>query len=223
MSKLIVDIIENKSGDERDIEVQKLLNRIVAVDNLKNILEIWKDNQNNSSEEFWHQFFEENSLMLGQIFSTPVTIFGSKAYVGGKGIHNSGGKVIDFIMVNKLTRNTALIEIKTPTTKLLAGSEYRSEVYASSSEISGAINQLLTSRNSLSQDYNSLVQHSQEKFDVFSPQCILIAGNAKQELCNSDKKRTFELYRSNSQGVQIVTYDEVFEKLDTLVNLLEGK
>ena len=220
---MIIDILENKSENERDIEVQKLLNRIVAVDNLKNILEIWKDNQNNSSEEFWHKFFEENSLMLGQIFSTPVTILGSKAYVGGKKLDNKGGKYPDYLMIYKQTRNTALIEIKTPETQLLS-SEYRSEVYQTSPEIIGAVNQLLTYRDEFLKDYYHLVHDlpDTERFYAFNPQCILIAGNAKKELRNSKQKRSFELYR-NSQSIQIVTYDEVFEKLDTLVNLLEGK
>ncbi|MEA5578163.1 Shedu immune nuclease family protein [Anabaena sp. UHCC 0451] len=229
MSKIIVDILESKPENERDIEVQKLLNRIVAVDNLKNILETWKDNKNNSSEEFWHKFFEENSIILGQVFSIPVTILGSKAYVGGKGIDNRGGKVIDFIMVNNLTRNAALIEIKTPNTQLL-GSEYRSGDYVISSEISGSVSQLLAYQDELNKSYYMLSnsnrkkqEDSEEELNVFNPKCILIAGNAKQELCNNDKKQSFELYRSNFQSVQIVTYDEVFEKLDTLVNLLESK
>ncbi|MBE9234885.1 DUF4263 domain-containing protein [Anabaena aphanizomenioides LEGE 00250] len=224
MSNIIVDILENKSENERDIEVQKLLNRIVAVDNLKSILETWKDNKNNPSEEFWRKFFEENSVVLGQVFSTPVTILGSEAYVGGKKLDNKGGKYPDYLMIHKQTRNTALIEIKTPKTQLLS-SEYRSEVYAISREISGAITQLLTYRDKFLKDYYSLVHNfpDTERFYAFNPQCILIAGNAKQELCDSDKKQSFELCRSNSQGVQIVTYDEVFEKLDTLVNLLEGK
>ena len=32
-----------------------------------------------------------------------------------------------------------------------------------------------------------------------------------------------ELYRSEHRNVQIVTYDEVFEKIKTLVEILEGK
>ncbi|MEH1868186.1 MAG: Shedu anti-phage system protein SduA domain-containing protein, partial [Nostoc sp.] len=173
----IVTNIEEKDDNIRETEAQKLLNILVGVDNLKKILEIWEKNKENSEEEFWHKLLEKHSLILAQIFSVPVTILGSKAYVGGKGIENRGGKVIDFLMVNKLTRNTALIEIKTPKTQLLARSEYRSEVYAISSEISGSVSQLLTSRDFLIKDYDRLVNHSKEYFDVFNPHCIIIAGN----------------------------------------------
>ncbi|MFM6824877.1 MAG: Shedu anti-phage system protein SduA domain-containing protein, partial [Dolichospermum sp.] len=121
-----------------------------------------------------------------------------------------------------LTQNTALIEIKTPKTQLL-GSEYRSGDYGISSEISGAVSQLLRNRDSLIKNYHSLVNSDDKSFDVFNPRCILIAGNSNSELSNSDKKRSFELQRYNFQGVEIVTYDEVFEKVHTLVNLLEGK
>ena len=222
ISEILVNL-EKEDNNIREIEAQKLLNTLVVVDNLKKILKILTTNNENSSEEFWHQLFTKHSLILSQIFSIPVTILGSKAYVGGKGIADTGGKVIDFLMVSKPTRNAALIEIKTPKTRLLAGSEYRSEVYGISSEISGSATQLLTNRDSLIKNYYNIVNNSKEHFDVFSPQCILIAGNAKQELCDSDKKRSFELYRSNSQGIQIVTYDEVFEKIETLINLLQGK
>ncbi|MFM6282736.1 MAG: Shedu anti-phage system protein SduA domain-containing protein, partial [Dolichospermum sp.] len=105
----------------------------------------------------------------------------------------------------------------------LLGSEYRSGDYGISSEISGAVSQLLRNRDSLIKNYHSLVNSDDKSFDVFNPRCILIAGNSNSELSNSDKKRSFELQRYNFQGVEIVTYDEVFEKVHTLVNLLEGK
>ncbi|MFM6220631.1 MAG: Shedu immune nuclease family protein [Dolichospermum sp.] len=222
ISELLVNL-EKEDNNIREVEAQKLLNTLVGVDNLKKILKIWTKNQENSSEEFWHELFAEHSVILSQIFSTPVNILRSKAYVGGKKFDNKGGKYPDYLMIYKQTRNTALIEIKTPQTKLLS-SEYRSGIYQTSPEISGAITQLLIYRDQFLKDYYSLVHNfPDERFYAFNPQCILIAGNAEQELCDSEKKQSFELSRSNSQGVQIVTYDEVFEKLSTLVNLLEGK
>lgn len=151
-----------------------------------------------------------------------MAILSSEAYVGGKGIENTGGSLIDFLMINKLTRNTALIEIKTPISRLL-GSEYRHGTYSPSTELSGAVTQIFTSRDSLIKEYDRLVNQSKNHFEVFNPLCVVVAGHAKHELSDDDKRRSFELYRSAHRDVQIVTYDEIFEKIRTLVELLEGK
>ncbi|MFN2576412.1 MAG: hypothetical protein ABR607_01845 [Pyrinomonadaceae bacterium] len=59
----------------------------------------------------------ENSFVLEQVFSWPCSIVKDKAYVGGKNVTNTGGKIVDFLLKNRLTQNAALIEIKTPTTR----------------------------------------------------------------------------------------------------------
>ena len=214
--------LQEESDSDRDVKVQKILNTLVGVDRLKQILKVWKTNQNNSSESFWQKLLSENSFVLSQIFSTPVTILFSEAYVGGKGIENTGGSVIDFLFVNRLTRNTSLIEIKTPTSRLL-GSKYRKEIYSPSYDLAGAVTQISTSRDSLLKEYDRLVNRSTSHFEVFNPLCIVISGHATNELTDDGKKKSFELYRADHRNVQIVTYDEVFEKIKTLIEILEGK
>jgi len=222
MAQALVNLQEESNSD-RDVQVQKILNTLVGVDKLKQILKVWKTNQDNSSESFWQKLLTENSLVLSQIFSTPVTILFSEAYVGGKGIENTGGSVIDFLFLNKLTRNTSLIEIKTPTSRLLGGEYRKGGTYSPSSDLSGAVAQLSTSRDSLIKEYDRLVNQSESHFEVFNPLCIVISGHVHNELLDDNKKRSFELYRSEHRNVQIVTYDEVFEKIKTLVEILEGK
>ena len=83
---------------------------------LRKLLMVWKANENNSEEEFWQKTMAENTLIISQLFSFPVLILESKAYVGGKSIANTGGKLLDFLLVDKLGNNAALVEIKTPMT-----------------------------------------------------------------------------------------------------------
>jgi Domain of unknown function (DUF4263) len=220
MAQAIVTL--EASDDNKDIQVQKILNTLISVDKLKKILKIWRENQDNSSESFWHSLLAENSFVLAQLFSTPVTILFLEAYVGGKGIENTGGGVIDFLIVNKLTRNTSLIEIKTPVSRLLGG-EYRNGIYSPSNDLLGAVTQVAANRDSLVKDYDRLVNRSRNYFEVFNPLCIVISGNSSKELSDDDKRRSFELYRSEHRNVQILTYDEVFEKVRTLIEILEGK
>ena len=224
VSKEIAQAIVNLQGEtdgDQEVIVQKILNTLVGVDNLKKILKVWKENQSNSNESFWQKLLEKNALVLSQVFSTPVITL-PEAYVGGKGIENTGGSIVDFLVVNKLTKSASLIEIKTPTSRLL-GSKYRNGAYAPSSDLVGAVTQISTSKDSLVKEYTGLVNNSKSYFEIFNPLCIVVSGHAGNELLDDEKRRSFELYRSNHRNVRIVTYDEVFEKIKTLVEILEGK
>lgn len=141
-------------------ELQKL-NAAVGLNNLKNVLNIWENNQNNSNEEFWHNLLSENTFVFAQIFSFPVVVIKDKAYVGGKGINNKGGNIIDFLCSNDLSGNVALVEIKTPQTKLL-GTQYRSDIYNVSSDLSGSVIQIENHKNSLIQNYKMLIDSSND-------------------------------------------------------------
>ncbi|MFB2837182.1 Shedu immune nuclease family protein [Floridanema evergladense] len=192
------------------------------ISNLKNVLKIWQDNKDNSDEEFWQKTFWENSIVLSQVFSFPVILLEDKAYVGGKKIDDKGGNLVDFILANNLSENTVLVEIKTPKTPLL-GSLYRGGVHNISSEITGALLQVSNYKDSLIKDYHRLKSESDKSFYAFNPQCLVIAGTWQNEVINQDQKKSFELFRNGLKDVQIITYDELFRKIEILIDLLEGK
>jgi len=125
------------------------------------------------------------------------------------------------LFANNVSKNAILIEIKTPATKLL-GSRYRS-IYSISAELSGAIVQVANYKHSLEHEFNALKVSTHFEIESFEPSCLIIAGNYERELDNPDKKKSFELFRSRLQGIEIITYDELFGKVCLLVNLLEGK
>jgi hypothetical protein len=209
---------------EFDLETLRELNSLAGISQLKSVLELWSVNHENESEEFWQQTFNANSWVISQLFSHPVVLFAGKAYVGGKWIDNRGGSVTDYIFKNNLTDNVILIEIKTPKSVLLGG-EYRTKVYSPSSELSGASIQMLNYKETLQREYANIIANNPQKprFDVFNPKCLLIIGNFMEQIeDNYDKKRTFELFRANSREVEIITFDEIFRKIEILITLLEG-
>lgn len=188
---------------------------------LKRALDVWDGNQDNDKEEFWqHQLLEKVPVLLQQLFAYPVVVMEDKAYVGGKRIDNKGGRLADFLLMNKLTRNTALIEIKTPCTGLLGG-EYRDDVFPPSHDLVGATTQVLSYRDSLSKDFYGLAHESGGNFEVWQPPCIVLAGHTKRELIDRPRRRCFELYRRGLHGVEVVSFDELFERGKNLVKLLE--
>jgi hypothetical protein len=215
-AKDIITILEKLEFND----LQKL-NVAIELSSLKNVLSIWRANQENDNEEFWQQTLSQNSFVFAQLFAFPVIIIEDKAYLGGKGISNRGGNIVDFLCANNLTRDTALIEIKTPQTKLL-GSQYRGDVYNISSELSGSVIQVANYQRSLLQNYIILANHAEESFEAFNPKSIIIIGNIQNELIEERKKKSFELFRAGLNDVQIVTYDELFGKVEFLIALLQG-
>ena len=199
------------------------INSLVGITNLRTLCQLWEENRANKNEEFWQKTFQQHAFALTQLFAFPVILFRGKAYVGGKGLENTGGNIVDFLAANHLTRNALLIEIKTPLTPLLEG-EYRSGgIYSASDDFSGAISQVLSYRHSLQREFDSLGRDYRERIDAFSPQCMVVMGNAER-LSEPGQVRSFELLRDAVRNeVTVVTYDELFGKVNALLDLLEGR
>ena len=193
---------------------------LIGLAGVKNALSYWKQHQANSSEDFWQSSLAERAYVLSQLFAYPAVIIQSKAYVGGKRLDNKGGKVVDFLMATEATSALLLAEIKTPQTKLL-GSEYRPEIFPLSSELTSSVAQVLRYRQDLMRNFDNLTKGGTPQFSLGEPRCVVIAGDSA-ELKNQHMKESFELQRERMQGVTIVTYDELFLRLERLISLLEG-
>lgn len=195
------------------------INSIIGIANMKKMLSLWQENQENQNEEFWQRTFKNNPWLLSQCFSIPTVIINDKAYVGGKNIANKSGHIIDFLYKNNLTDNIALIEIKTPITQIL-GANYRGGVFSLSHELSGSVNQILAYKDSLQKHFFTLFQGAKDVPKSFNPKCIIIIGKSKS-LEKEDKISSFELFRAELKDVEVITFDEVFSKLESILAILE--
>ncbi len=195
------------------------LNTAVSVRALKEGLEAWRDHRSEAKEEFWQELISSRSFLLEQLFSWPCTVISDKAYVGGKTVDNTGGNIVDFLVRNKLTASAALVEIKTPMTAL-TGNDYRHGIPSISKELSGAVIQILSYRSSLTETYKNM-RESPSEYEVFEPPCAIVIGNTK-ELDTSSKRRSFELFRRQLRGVEIIAFDELFARVEHLMLLIGG-
>lgn len=194
---------------------------LLGLASLKEALAYWNDNLANNSEEFWHTAIANRAYVLSQAFAYPIIVIGSKTYVGGKQISNTGGNIVDFLAAIESTEAVILIEIKTPESRLL-GAAYRSGVFPLSGELSGAIAQVLKYRQSFVSHFHSITHEHSRTLTMGEPRCLIIAGNARSELREAAKRESFELQRERLQGVTILTYDELFARLKGTIKLLEG-
>ena len=169
-------------------------------------------------ESRWQDFLKENPFILSLAFGYPIIKVQDQASVGGRKISGKGDTITDFLVKNSITYNTAIIEIKTPNENLLNEKQYRADVYAPSTELSGAINQVLDQKHQFEQDIARIKVNSRI-FDIesYSVHCCLIIGKMPS---NEDKMKSLELFRRNSKDVEIVTFDELLEKLKQLLSFL---
>ena len=196
------------------------LNALVGLANLRSVLKVWKANATCKDEEFWQSLFASHSFVLSQLFAYPVVFIKGKAYLGGKDLTNTGGNIVDFLYKTESSGAAVLIEIKTPLTPLL-GAEYRQGVYPASTDLSGALSQVLEYRESLSAEVHSLNRNG-ECLSTSEPYCVVILGNASEQLITEPRRRSFERFRERLVGVRVLTFDEVFRRIESLVSLLES-
>ncbi len=175
-------------------------------------------NNRKTQEETWHSFFSNNSWIFYQLFAYPTVLFRDKAYVGGKTITNSQGKIVDFLYQNKLTRNSALIEIKTSEKPLLSKVPYRgTDVYPMSRELNGAVSQVLDQKHNYLRDFRQLSNESD--LSAFNPKCIVLIGRIGS--LNEKERASFELLRFSLKDVEIVTFDELFERIQSVLKIFK--
>lgn len=101
------------------------LGRSVDVSKLDALLNEWDANADNGDEDFWQDLLTRNAWVFSQLTGSPVVLLQERAYVGGKGISNTRGGMVDYLLANALTDNVSLVEIKTPAAAL-SDARYRS-------------------------------------------------------------------------------------------------
>ena len=175
----------------------------------------------NVPEKEWQRFLRANPYVLSLVFGRPIVKIGDHASVGGRALFGGGEKIADFLVRNSLTNNAALVEIKTPKTKLLNKSPYRRSIYSPAGELVGAINQVLDQKNKFEQDLANIRNRNRglnvEAHHVHA--CVLIGTLPTGQY----RLRSFELFRHNLKDVAVVTFDELLRKVADLCSFLEGK
>ena len=168
----------------------------------------------------WQDFFNENPFILNMAFGYPVVKVRDQASVGGRKLSGNGEKITDFLVKNSLTNNTSIFEIKTPQTQILNKTSFRDGVFTPSADLSGSINQALDQKHQF-QKHIAQTKENTRRYDIesYSVHCCLVIGKTPD---GDDRKKSFELFRRNSKDVEIVTFDELLEKLKQLSAFLHA-
>ncbi|HNI36337.1 MAG TPA: DUF4263 domain-containing protein [Microthrixaceae bacterium] len=184
-------------------------------------------------EGLWQKFFEENPW----IFGYGLTLVSCDAYdktklervTTGQNVFTGAGKRNDALMRTRGFASSLLFgEIKTHRTELLATSAYRPpDVYAVSPEITGGVAQVEKTTHKAVRDLHDLHQQYTDggefEFEVSTirPRQVLLAGHLDQlkdgDRLNPEKLSSFELYRRGLASVEVLTFDELYERATFIV------
>lgn len=176
-----------------------------------------------TNERWWQDFFEGNKWIFG--YGLNYEILRQQQHqpnYGGTRIDGHGGQIGDNLMSTVGNLNfTVLVEIKTPAAKLLQGTqEIRSGAWSLSKDLTDSLSQIqaniqIWEKWGSEQPGNRDVL---EKISVFTvkPKGVIVIGSLSQ-LTDRNMRETFQRFRKSIHGIDIITFDELFERAKFIV------
>lgn len=171
------------------------------------------------TESVWQTFFEMNKFVLSLAFARPVELARTQFHAKGSTLTGSGAQIGDFLF-KEHGQALAIVEIKTPETILLRAKAYRGqEVFGPTSDLSGAVTQVLFQQNELRQRwmYHRHDTPGLQQSGADAIKCVVVAGTLPTDPI---QLRSFEVFRNACKDVDIVTFDELLAKLELLEKYL---
>jgi hypothetical protein len=199
----------------------RLLNESSYFSEIKRNLRISRD------EDLWQRFFEKNQWIFGYglsyFFVTGFDLGKLEKVVQGYDLVHFGKRVDALMMARGLINSLCFVEIKTHETDLLEKTAYRSGCWAPSRELSGAVAQVQgTVAAAMKNLSERILLHDkdgnpagQEAYN-FKPRSFIVVGSLREFITehgvNQDRLRCFELYRNSISDIEIITFDELYER-----------
>jgi hypothetical protein len=215
LKKINQNIDKENIDKETRSEIFKLYNT-VEVKTLNDFITQYQQSiYSNEKEAYWQNLFNENKFILKMLFPYPVISLNREYSIGGRNIEHK--RILDFIGKNKFTNQACIIELKKPNTKLVTDSTHRTNLYNISTDFTQSVNQVNDQIHTL---YSSNPNNDYKNYNI---QAVLIIGTIKSMKDDNNKHKTFELYRNSFKNIQIITFDEILEKLKDLQELFNNK
>ena len=183
------------------------------------------------NEIAWQHFFNKNPWIFGYGLDYRFQNILQKEF-SASDTDASGKEQVnaDFLIGDNYF--TTFVELKTPDTELFMNTvsgKNRSGSWCLSNKLIYAVSQILEQKASgqiklekelFNQEGEKITQKG------YDSKCILIVGNLKKEIEDSTdstknkeiKKKTFELFRRDSRNIEILTYDELYQRAYYICN-----
>ncbi len=231
----IQKLIEENHGEEIWKELvennpslaKKFVKARIQSDREEVLVEFKNNLKKNNDESFWQVFFTENPWIFGYGLQYKfMTIETDQPNYGGEKVTGEGKQKGDFLLKSESEiKFTVLVEIKRPDTELLAKTKikkqirYRNGAWLLSRDLLGGVSQLQVNCKTWQRtsDYPENRELNENKILTIQPKGILVIGDNKQLSANIEHSTTFELFRRNLLNIEVITYDELYERAKFIV------
>jgi hypothetical protein len=175
-------------------------------------------------EKWWQSFFEENKWIFGYGLNYQILRHEqSQPHFGGTTVSGRGGKKGDYLTSTVGdARFTVLVEIKTPVTPLLQGSdEIRSGAWSLSKQLADSLSQIQASVAEWA-DRGSRQPDNLDRFEgagiyTIQPKGIVVIGSLGEVKSVRSKRETFQRFRGSIHGIDVLTFDELHSRAKFIV------
>jgi len=200
----------------KNLENNKATNVFLSYRNKHSISEQGK-------EAIWHHFFKNNEWIIGlNVDIKFIRDLLTEQRVGNPNSKGVGSPKVDLIGISYFT---TLIELKTGETKIFNAqktTKSRANTWDFSKDFIEAYSQILSQRTELLKPKDLITEQKgiiDSKINrVLDLKAVLIIGNRNNEfphIRNQEydiKSDCFERFRRDSRNIEIITYDELFER-----------
>ncbi|WP_218688874.1 Shedu immune nuclease family protein [Psychrobacter sp. BF1] len=201
---------------------KKLLEEDYINDYKKDII----NKPNTKDETAWQEFFTLNQWIFGYGLDYQFQgILQKEFHASDTNAAGKDGVISDFLLGNKIF--TSFVEIKLPNTPLFGSIKNRSGCWKLSHELLEAYSQILEQKacGEIKIERCELFDENgvEIKQNAYDSKTFLIIGslNSEENSCNDQEKKikakTFELFRRDSRNVEIITYDELYDRAKFIV------
>lgn len=240
----ILAALQRKFGSEiSEKDAALLLNRKDKLDYFKKLLDdpdffIQEKNklgEHKRDEDVWQTFFEANQWIFGYglqlVYCEGLDEKKLEQTVVGNDIIDGSGKRIDALLKTKGAISKLLFcEIKTHLKgNLIKTNPYRPSVFVPSEDLQGAVAQIQKTihkvilklhENCIRPTHGNGEPTGEELF-IVKPRGIIVIGKLDDfntdHGINHEMLSSFEIYRQQINGIDIITYDELFERVKFIV------
>lgn len=242
--EVLEEALKNNVTQNDIINLGYRKNQLEIFNNLLNSRDFFKsyqsnNNLTNSEEAVWQNFFEKNTWILGYgldyIFNTELNSQKLEQVTSGANF-NQGGKRIDALLKSQGAINSlCFCELKLHTHSLLKQNKnpYRGESWQISDEVAGAISQVQRTVQKAIRDISTKTELKDERdyltgeeVYLYNPKSFILIGNLNEfileDKINEVKYSSFEIFRKSLKNIEILTYDELYQRAYYICYKKEG-
>ena len=191
-----------------------------------------------ADESLWQAFFERNQWVFGYglsyLFVTGFDNRRLEQVVEGYDLITRGKRADGLMKTRGMVSAVCFVEIKTHETRLLDATPYRVGCWSPSKDLSGAVAQVQGTVAAAMQNLYGLIRSKDECGSLtgeevfnFRPRAFIVIGSLSQfrteHGVNEEQFRSFELYRNSISDIEILAFDELYERSRFIVEAAGSK